>query len=87
MQPSFFDYAMDYQGGKKSMRFLGEMKELIPFTRSLVLLGNDYLNLTTLLYNFLMTKRTRNILFFHFNTLRYFFRVKLDGGLFVVRLA
>ena len=31
MQPSFFDYAMDYQGGKKSMKFLGEMKELIPF--------------------------------------------------------
>ena len=31
MQPSFFDYAMDYQGGRKSMKFLGEMKELIPF--------------------------------------------------------
>jgi len=31
MQTSFFDYAMDYQGGKKSMKFLGEMKELIPF--------------------------------------------------------
>jgi len=31
MQPSFFDYAMDYQGGKKSMKFLGEMKKLIPF--------------------------------------------------------
>ena len=31
MQPSFFDYAMDYQGGKKSMKFLGEMKILIPF--------------------------------------------------------
>jgi len=31
MQPSFFDYAMDYQGGKKSMKFLGEMKPLIPF--------------------------------------------------------
>ncbi|MCK5536939.1 MAG: IS5 family transposase [Bacteroidales bacterium] len=31
MQPSFFDYAMEYQGGKKSTKFLLEMKELIPF--------------------------------------------------------
>ena len=31
MQPSFFDYAMQYQGGKKSMKFLNEMKEIIPF--------------------------------------------------------
>ena len=31
MQLSFFDHAMQYQGGKKSMKFLGEMKEIIPF--------------------------------------------------------
>ncbi|QNM87468.1 hypothetical protein [Aliarcobacter cryaerophilus] len=31
MQLSFFDHAMEYQGGKKSMKFLNEMKELIPF--------------------------------------------------------
>ena len=31
MQLSFFDYTMQYQGGKKSMKFLNEMKELIPF--------------------------------------------------------
>ena len=31
MQPNFFDYAMQYQGGKKSMKFLNEMKEIIPF--------------------------------------------------------
>lgn len=31
MQLSFFDHAMRYQGGKKSMKFLSEMKELIPF--------------------------------------------------------
>lgn len=31
MQLSFFDHAMQYQGGKKSMKFLNEMKELIPF--------------------------------------------------------
>ena len=31
MQPSFFDYALEYKGGKKSTKFLGEMKELIPF--------------------------------------------------------
>ncbi len=31
MQLSFFDYAMEYQGGKKSNKFLGEMKEIIPF--------------------------------------------------------
>lgn len=30
-QPSFFDYAMAYQGGKKSSAFLSEMKLLIPF--------------------------------------------------------
>jgi len=28
MQPSFFDYEMEYQGGKKSTKFLSEMKEL-----------------------------------------------------------
>jgi len=31
LQPSFFDYAMEYQGGKKSTKFLSEMKVLIPF--------------------------------------------------------
>ena len=31
MQLSFFDHAMQYQGGKKSMKFLNEMKEIIPF--------------------------------------------------------
>jgi len=31
MQPSFFDYAMEYQGGKKSIKFLSEIRELIPF--------------------------------------------------------
>ena len=31
MQPSFFDYAIEYKGGKKSTKFLSEMKELIPF--------------------------------------------------------
>lgn len=31
MQPSFFDYALEYKGGKKSTRFLNEMKLLIPF--------------------------------------------------------
>ena len=31
MQPSFFDYALEYKGGKKSTKFLSEMKELIPF--------------------------------------------------------
>jgi len=31
MQLSFFDHAMQYQGGRKSMRFLNEMKEIIPF--------------------------------------------------------
>lgn len=31
MQPSFFDYALEYQGGKRSTQFLGEMKILIPF--------------------------------------------------------
>jgi IS5 family transposase len=29
--PSFFDYAMADQGGKKSMKFLNELKEQIPF--------------------------------------------------------
>lgn len=33
MQLSFFDHAMQYHGGKKSMRFLSEMKALIPFDR------------------------------------------------------
>jgi len=33
MQPTFFDYAMQYQGGKKSMKFLNQMKELIPFEK------------------------------------------------------
>jgi len=31
MQPSFFDYALQYQGGKKSTKFLSEMKVLVPF--------------------------------------------------------
>jgi len=31
MQLSFFDHAMKYQGAKKSMKFLNEMKEIIPF--------------------------------------------------------
>ena len=31
MQLSFFDHAMKYQGGKKSMKFLTEMSEIIPF--------------------------------------------------------
>ena len=31
MQPSFFDYALEYQGGKRSTKFLTEMKLLIPF--------------------------------------------------------
>jgi transposase, IS5 family len=31
MQPSFFDYALQYKGGKKSTKFLSEMKEIIPF--------------------------------------------------------
>ena len=26
MQPSFFDYALEYQGGKRSTQFLSEMK-------------------------------------------------------------
>lgn len=30
MQPSFFDYALEYQGGKRSTQFLNEMKVLIP---------------------------------------------------------
>ena len=33
MQPNFFDYAIKHQGGKRSMKFLDEMKELIPFER------------------------------------------------------
>lgn len=31
MQLSFFDYAMEYQGGKRSTQFLNEMKPLIPY--------------------------------------------------------
>src|SRR5574344_304307 len=31
MQASFFDYALQYQGGKKSTKFLTQMKALIPF--------------------------------------------------------
>jgi len=31
MQLSFFEHAMQYQGGKKSMKFLNEMKDVIPF--------------------------------------------------------
>ena len=31
MQLSFFDHAMKYQGGKKSMKFLNEMSEILPF--------------------------------------------------------
>jgi len=33
MQLSFFDHAMQYQGGKNSMKFLNEMKKIIPFDR------------------------------------------------------
>ena len=31
VQPSFFDYAIEYQGGRRSSRFLSEMKALVPF--------------------------------------------------------
>ena len=31
MQLSFFAHAMKFRGGKKSMKFLNEMKEIIPF--------------------------------------------------------
>lgn len=31
--PSFFDFAMEDQGGRKSMKFLNEMKEQIPYER------------------------------------------------------
>ena len=31
MQPTFFDYALEYKGGKRSTKFLSEMKVLIPF--------------------------------------------------------
>jgi len=31
MQPSFFDYVLEYQGGKRSTQFLSEMKPLIPY--------------------------------------------------------
>jgi len=31
--PSFFDFAMEKQGGKKSMKFLDEMKAHIPFEK------------------------------------------------------
>ena len=30
-QPTFFDYALECKGGKKSTKFLSEMKEFIPF--------------------------------------------------------
>jgi IS5 family transposase len=36
--PSFFDYAMQNQGGKKSMKFLDELKDQIPFEALEVLL-------------------------------------------------
>lgn len=38
MQLSFFDHAMQYQGGKKSMKFLNEMKEIIPFDELVAIL-------------------------------------------------
>jgi len=38
MQLSFFDHAMQYQGGKKSMKFLNEMKEIIPFDKLVTIL-------------------------------------------------
>ena len=38
MQLSFFDHAMQYQGGKKSMKFLNEMKEIIPFEELVAIL-------------------------------------------------
>jgi len=31
MQQSFFDYSLEYQGGKRSTQFLSEMKPLIPY--------------------------------------------------------
>jgi len=31
MQLSFFDYALEYQGGRRSTQFLSEMKSLIPY--------------------------------------------------------
>ena len=31
--PSFFDYAMENQGGKKTKAFLKEMKEYIPYDK------------------------------------------------------
>lgn len=31
MQPSFFDYALEQKGGKRSTQFLSEMKPLIPY--------------------------------------------------------
>lgn len=31
MQPSFFDYVLEYQGGRRSTQFLSEMKPLIPY--------------------------------------------------------
>jgi IS5 family transposase len=45
MQLSFFDYAMQYQGGKKSMKFLNEMKEIIPFEKlEAILIEEDIYN-------------------------------------------
>ena len=41
MQLSFFDHAMKYQGGKKSMKFLNEMKEIIPFDHLIVILVEE----------------------------------------------
>ncbi len=38
MQLSFFDHAMQYKGGKKSMKFLNEMKEVIPFEHLVTIL-------------------------------------------------
>jgi len=41
MQLSFFDHAMQYQGGKKSMKFLNEMKEIIPFDKLVAILMEE----------------------------------------------
>ena len=48
MQLSFFDHAMKYQGGKKSMKFLNEMKEIIPFEaiEKILIEKNIYINPT-----------------------------------------
>ena len=42
MQLSFFDYAMQYQGGKKSMKFLNEMKEIILFDKLEAILVEEW---------------------------------------------